>query len=81
MPHDNIFPRIQACIVDSLKIEPGRVTQETRQEDLEEWDSIGHLTIVLSVEAEFDASFQMEDIPGMTSVAILTQHVEASGSV
>jgi acyl carrier protein len=46
------------------------VTEQTSQQDIEKWDSLGHLNLVVALEEEFDVSFEPKDITEMISVKI-----------
>jgi acyl carrier protein len=50
---------------------------------VEEWDSVNHLTLVLSLENAFGVSFSPDEIPGLTSIgqirAALGRHGVNSG--
>lgn len=80
MPNEDIFPRIQACMCEALQVPLLAISRDSKQEDLEQWDSLGHLSLVLAIEFEFDVSFQMDDIPDMISVAIISQRILEAAS-
>jgi len=44
------------------------VNASTTAEDIDGWDSITHLTLITSIEAEFDVSFTGFEIMGMQNV-------------
>lgn len=44
------------------------VTEETTADDVEDWDSLMHITLISEVEAEFGFKFQMKDVVGMKNV-------------
>ena len=39
------------------------------------WDSMKHIEIIMAVEEKFDISFEPEDIPLLTSQALLAQKI------
>jgi len=41
-------------ITEALEVEEGTVTAETTAEDLEKWDSLGHLSILVALDKGFD---------------------------
>jgi acyl carrier protein len=45
--------------------------------DLEDWDSVMHVTIVLATEREFKIKFKGADIANIVSVGDLVKHVQA----
>jgi acyl carrier protein len=40
-----------------------------------EWDSLGHLNLIVALEEEFDIAFEPEDIAKMTSVQIIADKI------
>lgn len=48
---------------DTLKIE-----EKTTAADVEDWDSLTHITLIKEIEAEFGIKFGMKDILGMQNV-------------
>ena len=38
------------------------VTEQTNANDIEEWDSLIHITLISAVEDEFDVSFDMKTV-------------------
>ena len=47
------------------------ITDETTAEDIEEWDSFMHITLVVSVEAEFGVKVKAAEIGKLADVGAL----------
>jgi acyl carrier protein len=45
--------------------------------DVEDWDSVMHVTIVLATEREFKIKFKGADIANIVSVGDLVKHIQA----
>lgn len=55
-------------IADALELEPGSVTAESSSEDIEDWDSLGHITILgMLDDATGGASADLVDLTQATS--------------
>ena len=54
------------------------ITEETSRNDLEEWDSIGHVKLVLTVESEFGIRLSTEEVATIKCVsdflAVIKRH-------
>ncbi|HWC76736.1 MAG TPA: acyl carrier protein, partial [Blastocatellia bacterium] len=50
--------------IDAVALDDG-----SSPEQIKEWDSIGHLNLMLALEQSFDVSFSTEEIVTMQSVA------------
>ncbi len=44
-----------------------RLTVEMTKDDIDSWDSIGHLQLVMNIEADFGIKFKTEEISGIKS--------------
>jgi acyl carrier protein len=42
-----------ALIERALELEPGSITMETKSEEVQEWDSLGHLTVLMEIRSSF----------------------------
>ena len=49
------------------------VTAETTAADVEEWDSLTHITLISEVEEAFGFKFAMKDVLGMKNVGEMAQ--------
>lgn len=45
--------------------------ENTSQTNCTEWDSLGHLNLIIELEMEFDVSFEPEEIAGMKSIELI----------
>jgi len=51
----------------TFHISPEAVSTGTRQFELQEWDSLGQLRLIMEIEEQFQVSFMIEEIPGLDS--------------
>jgi acyl carrier protein len=47
----------------------------TVRDDIPEWDSVGHLNLMLALEEAFDVSFSVDEMPELVSVAAIARKV------
>lgn len=52
------------------------VTEQTNANDIEEWDSLIHITLISPVEDEFDVSFDMKTVVSMKNVGDMIDAIE-----
>ena len=52
------------------------VTEQTNANDIEEWDSLIHITLISAVEDEFDVSFDMKTVVSMKNVGDMIAAIE-----
>lgn len=60
-------------------VDPGVVTKETVPDDIEKWDSLGHMKMVEELEKEFDLRFELDDMMEMVSVEQILEILAARG--
>lgn len=60
--------RLRECFSRALGIPRERVTDDLAYNTLKEWDSVGHMALVVELEGEFDVMFDTDDILGMSTV-------------
>ena len=53
--------KIIALIEDVLKVPAGTITEDTRIEDVEEWDSLAHVMIIGELEEKLGVSIPLEE--------------------
>jgi acyl carrier protein len=67
------------CFVDGLGIETERVVDELTYNTIPEWDSRGHMALVVELENVFNVMLDTDDIIGMSSVAQTRSILEKYG--
>jgi len=51
---------------------------QTAQSDIVEWDSVGHLNLMLSLEQTFGVTLDVEQMAQLTSVPAILQYLETA---
>jgi len=62
------FERVRRIAADILEVPPAKITEFTSSENLETWDSVHHLNLILALEQEFQMQFEPEEIDEMSNV-------------
>ena len=68
MKREEIFEKLNEIFREVFEDDSIVVTEETNSADIEDWDSLTHITLVSSVEDEFGIKFSMKDVIGMKNV-------------
>jgi acyl carrier protein len=72
------FHRLRSLIAEVLRISEGEIQESTGQENLEAWDSVAHLNLMLALEEEYAIRIGVEEIARLTSVPAILSHIGAS---
>jgi acyl carrier protein len=75
------FERLQQTIAVTLKVPPAEVTESTKDEDLRQWDSLGHINLLMALEQEFGVFFEVEEFGNLNSVRAILDHLRQQGVV
>ena len=63
-----IFARLNKVFQEVFDDPSIRITPQTTADDIEDWDSLEHITLISAVEQEFHMKFKMGEISSMCSV-------------
>ena len=58
----NNIEKYKNCFVESLEIEETIVNEKLEYNSIPEWDSIGHMSLISSLEEKFNISMETDDI-------------------
>lgn len=68
--------QVKEIIARVLNVPLERITDELSSGDIPEWDSVGNLAIISTIEQELELEFPLEDLFDLTSVRSLVEEVE-----
>jgi acyl carrier protein len=76
MTKDEILAGVSEIIRDVLD-NPGLViTMETQANEVEDWDSVNHISIVVGIEQKFGIKFKTAEIEDLRNVGELVELIE-----
>ena len=79
MTKNEIYERLTVVFRDVFDDEALEISDTTTAEDIEEWDSIEHITLISAVENEFKVRFKMGEVSGMKNVGEMVKIIEERG--
>ena len=59
--------KYKKCFVEALGVENSVINENLKYNEIPEWDSIGHMTLISNLEDEFGISFETDDIVDFSS--------------
>lgn len=63
-----VFERVRGIAADVLKLPANKITAQSSPENIESWDSVQHLNLILALEQDFSVQFEPEEIDQMSSI-------------
>jgi acyl carrier protein len=71
MERNDILARVQEVFRDELEVDDLVLTDETTADDVEEWDSLSHVQLVVALEKAFNIKFTSREILSWDNVGDL----------
>ena len=69
MERKELFKKVNEIFIDALDIEDDIVLEETtKASDVDEWDSLNHIQLVVAIEKEFKIRFTSKEIQSWNNV-------------
>ena len=62
---------------DILDVKKGTVSLKTTSSDIDQWDSVATVNIIVALEEEFEIKFKLEDIQTVETVQDFVELVQA----
>lgn len=62
MERQDIFEKLNEIFIDILDLDEVELTNETCADDIEEWDSLSHIQLIVAVEKAFGVKFTSKEI-------------------
>ncbi len=79
MSEREIITRLTEVFRDVFDDEDIVISAETTADDIEDWDSIEHITLIGAVEEEFGMRFKMGEVSGMHNVGEMVNIIAQRG--
>jgi acyl carrier protein len=67
-----------AVFAGALRVDVGRLSLDTRRDELPEWDSLGHVVALLAVEARWGVQLSLAQLEGVRSIGDVKAAVQRS---
>ena len=81
MNKKNIKEKLQNVFVDVFDDEDLTISNSTNSDDIEEWDSLNHIALVLSIENCFNIRFMTGEVLSLKDVGEMIQLLEEKTSI
>jgi acyl carrier protein len=74
--NQEVFDRVRTLMADIFSVPADQLTAASSPDNIETWDSIQHLNLVMALEQEFGVQFSPEEIEQLLSVELAAALVE-----
>lgn len=80
MTQQEIYPRLTKIMRDVFDDDNLVVTPQLTANDVEGWDSVSHITLVVAIEEAFGIKFKSAELEKMKNVGQLVEQIEKKTS-
>lgn len=76
MTREEIFDSLNEVFRDVFDDEDITVTDTTTADDIEDWDSLEHINLIVAAEKKFGIKFTMSEVTGMKNVGEMADIIQ-----
>lgn len=76
MERKEIFSKLNEIFIDVLDLDEVELTDETSANDIEEWDSLSHIQLIVAIEKAFKIKFTSLEIMKWRNVGEMVNSME-----
>lgn len=74
-----LVEKVLQVLAGALNVDVGEINAETQFGDLPQWDSMGHMEVLVELEKNFGVEISAETITELVSVPAICAHIEENG--
>ena len=63
-------------VAHTFSLDTNRLSLSSTQGEIEQWDSLGHLQLIMAVESEFNIKFKASEISEINNLKVLTEKIQ-----
>ena len=75
---ENLNGRIQMLVSQALQVPLDQISPTLAFGDIPQWDSMGHMEIMMQLEAQFGVEVNADTIAQLTSLPVICEHLNRS---
>jgi acyl carrier protein len=72
-----IMSSIASLLADVLEVDKVKLTEATTADQIEDWDSINHVRLLIAIEREFGFEFASNEATGLRNVGALVSMIKS----
>jgi citrate synthase len=76
MENDTLIVRVQETVAEALQVPVRQVAPNLAFGGIKEWDSMGHMGVMMLLEERFGISIDAEIIAALTSVPAIWEYIQ-----
>lgn len=69
---------VQLALAGALRVDQSEIGPETQFGDLPQWDSMGHMEVLVALEKAYGVEISADTITELVSIPAICQYIEAN---
>ena len=65
------FNKLKQVVSDILEVDIDDINENSSPDNIEQWDSLSHIKLIMAIEAEFNVKLTPDDVMDMLSVKLI----------
>jgi len=78
--HEEVHQRLTAVFRDIFDNPSLEIADSTTADDIEDWDSVNHITLIAAVESEFKIKLSTRDVKNLANVGDFLKLIESKAA-
>jgi citrate synthase len=79
MEYNDLVVHVQETVAEALQVPASVVSDELAFGGIKEWDSMGHMGVMMLLEERFGIPIDAEIISALTSIPVICEHLQRIG--
>jgi acyl carrier protein len=80
MTRDEVFQALDEVFQEEFDDDSIHVTETTVASDIEDWDSLEHINLIIAIEKRFKMRFSMGEVTGLKNVGEMVEIILKRGA-
>jgi acyl carrier protein len=76
MTKNEIFDKVKEIFMDVFDDEDLQITESTTSQDIEDWDSLEHINLIVAMEKTFKVKFDITEVALLKNVGEMVDLIE-----
>jgi acyl carrier protein len=76
MTRDQIMEKVNEIFREVFDDDSLIITDSTNSDDIEDWDSLEHISLIISMEKEFDLKFDIKEVNKLENVGQMVDMIK-----
>ncbi len=68
MSREEVFEKVQEIFRDVFDDDDLRISDQTNSDEIDDWDSLEHISLIISMEKEFSMKFDIKEVNKLENV-------------